>query len=364
MDSAIVERYYQTRAIKAVGAAFDAGQREALLVMATVNLVTEKATDGRVYASAYPMIMNLINDVEGGQRRSGAGLLRLIVIDEATGSFTSRTAFPPTLRLADRILAGEVTPSAQSEPMSGWMVKVTDTRTILLLHGVQASQLTWWRLKQDLHDLGWQVHTIDLLGHGSRNAAGPRDLTVEDLARDVLSQVPGPVNVVAGHSLGSVVGLTAARLAPDYCNRVVVEDPPAISRTPMEHDVVANMEETIRATRADPAGTLPALLRENPAWTYRDAENSLQNRLNLDLERVVRFLRSTWWDVEDLVERCPVPVSLLAATQGSTLVEPARSALMSRLPAEHVAVVDSGHTIHRERPALWLHHFLRFAEAA
>ena len=243
-------------------------------------------------------------------------------------------------------------------------MKVTDTRTILLLHGVQASQLTWWRLKQDLHDLGWQVHAVDLLGHGSRNAAGPRDLTVEDLARDVLSQVPGPVNVVAGHSLGSVVGLTAARLAPDYCNRVVVEDPPAISRTPMEHDVVANMEETLRATRADPAGTLPALLRENPTWTYRDAENSLQNRLNLDLERVVRFLRSTWWDVEELVERCPVPVSLLAATQGSTLVEPARSALMSRLPAEHVAVIDSGHTIHRERPALWLHHFLRFAEAA
>ena len=243
------------------------------------------------------------------------------------------------------------------------MVQVTDSRTILLLHGVQASQLTWWRLKQDLQDLGWHVHTVDLLGHGSRNAAGPRDLTVEDLARDVLVQVPGPVTVVAGHSLGSVVGLTAARLAPDYCQRVVVEDPPVISRTAMEHDVVATMEETIRATRADPTGTLSALLRENPAWSYRDAENSLQNRLNLDVERVVRFLRSAWWDVEDLVERCPVPVSLMAATQGSTLVEPARSALRGRLPADQVAVIDSGHTIHRERPGLWLHHLLRFTEA-
>ena len=244
------------------------------------------------------------------------------------------------------------------------MLGVTDTPTILLLHGVQASQLTWWRLKQDLQDLGWKVHTVDLLGHGSRNAAGPGDLTVEGLARDVLSQGPGPVNVLAGHSLGSVVGLTVASLAPDYCDRVVVEDPPAISRTPMEHDIVGNMEETIRATRADPAGTFQALLQENPVWSYQDAVNSLQNRLNLDVERVVRFLRSAWWDVEDLVERCPVPVSLLAATQGSTLVEPARSALMSRLPAEHVALIDSGHTIHRERPGLWLHHVLRFAEAA
>src|SRR5919112_265314 len=144
------------------------------------------------------------------------------------------------------------------------MVQVTDTRTILLLHGVQSSQLTWWRLKQDLQDLGWEVQAVDLLGHGSRNGAGPRELTVEDLARDVLSQVPGPVNVLAGHSLGSVVALSILGLVPDYCGRAVIEDPPAISRTPMEHDVVGAMEETIRATRADPVGTLQTLLQENP----------------------------------------------------------------------------------------------------
>lgn len=133
VDNAIVERYYQTRAIKAVDAAFDQKQREALLVMATgsgktrtvialvdqlmkanwvkrvlfladrtalvnqaanafkehlpsvttVNLVTEKATDGRVYVSTYPTILNLINDLDGGQRRFGPGYFDLVVIDEA-----------------------------------------------------------------------------------------------------------------------------------------------------------------------------------------------------------------------------------------------------------------------------------------
>ncbi len=133
VDTTIVERYYQTRAIKAVGAAFDARQREALLVMATgsgktrtvialvdqlmkanwvkrvlfladrtalvnqavnafkthlpgvttVNLVTEKATDGRVYASTYPTIMNLVNDGDGDERRFGPGYFDLVVIDEA-----------------------------------------------------------------------------------------------------------------------------------------------------------------------------------------------------------------------------------------------------------------------------------------
>ena len=240
------------------------------------------------------------------------------------------------------------------------MLQVTENRTILLLHGVVASQLTWWRLKQDLQDLGWEVRAVDLLGHGSRHATGPSELTLEEFARDVLSQVPGPVDVLAGHSLGSLVGLTVAALAPELCGRVVIEDPPGPTGTPSVQDVVGGMEEMIRLTRADPAGTARSLLEENPVWSRRDAENSVTNRLNLDVERVTRFIRTARWDVQELVQKCPVPVSLLAATQGSTLGEPDRSALMSRLPAGHVAVIDSGHTIHRERPGLWLHHVLRF----
>jgi len=133
IDGAIVERYYQTRAIKAVDAAFGKKERETLLVMATgsgktrtvialvdqlmkanwvkrvlfladrtalinqaaaafkthlpgvttVNLVTEKATDGRVYVSTYPTMMNLIDDLDAGLRRFGPGYFDLVVIDEA-----------------------------------------------------------------------------------------------------------------------------------------------------------------------------------------------------------------------------------------------------------------------------------------
>jgi pimeloyl-ACP methyl ester carboxylesterase len=233
----------------------------------------------------------------------------------------------------------------------------------VLLHGVVSSQLTWWRLKMDLEDLGWQVHAVDMLGHGSRHAAGPGQLTVDDLAQDVLAQIPGPVNVLAGHSLGSIVALTLLGLAPEYCDRVVVEDPPGLAGSLDPRDVADTLEEAVRVARADPAGTVVALLEENPTWSRRDAENSVKNRLMLDVVRVARLLRTDRWDLQALVQNCPVPVQLLAATDDSALTDPDRSVLMNRLPADQIAVLESGHTIHRERPALWLHHVLRFAES-
>lgn len=133
VNPAIVERPYQIRAVKAVGAAFDERQREALLVMATgsgktrtaialveqlmkagwvkrvlfladrialvnqaagafrthlpqattVNLVNEKKADGRVYVSTYPTMMGLIDEVDDAGRRFGPGYFDLVVIDEA-----------------------------------------------------------------------------------------------------------------------------------------------------------------------------------------------------------------------------------------------------------------------------------------
>ncbi len=133
IDAGIVERHYQLHAIRSVDEAFESKQRQALLVMATgsgktrtvialvkqlmqagwvkrvlfladrtalvtqaanafkahlpaattVNLLTEKNADGRVYVSTYPTMMNLINDVDSGRRVFGPGYFDLVVIDEA-----------------------------------------------------------------------------------------------------------------------------------------------------------------------------------------------------------------------------------------------------------------------------------------
>ena len=134
IDAAIVERYYQTRAIRRIGETFEKDkQRKSLVVMATgagktrtvialcdqlmrsnwvkrvlfladrvalvnqaanafkkhfpdsspVNLVTEKESVGRVYVCTYPTMMGLIDEAGDGQRRFGIGHFDLIVIDEA-----------------------------------------------------------------------------------------------------------------------------------------------------------------------------------------------------------------------------------------------------------------------------------------
>jgi type I restriction enzyme R subunit len=134
IDRAIVERFYQERAIRRVAEAFEGDKlRKALLVMATgagktrtvialadflmranwvkrvlfladrkalvkqavnafkahlpgtatVNLLEDKTQEGRVYVSTYPTMMGLIDEADAGERRFGVGHFDLVVIDEA-----------------------------------------------------------------------------------------------------------------------------------------------------------------------------------------------------------------------------------------------------------------------------------------
>lgn len=134
INGEIVERYYQVRAIRRIGEAFERDyDRKALVVMATgagktrtvialcdqlmrcnwakrvlfladrvalvnqavnafknhlpdsapVNLVTEKEKEGRVFVSTYPTMMRLIDDAKNGQRRFGVGHFDLVIVDEA-----------------------------------------------------------------------------------------------------------------------------------------------------------------------------------------------------------------------------------------------------------------------------------------
>ena len=152
--NAIVERYYQKRAIGSIGERFGEARRKALLVMATgsgktrvaialvdllqragwvkralfladrvslvnqavaafkahlpesspVNLVTEKDKAGRVYVCTYPTMMGLIDETAGGEARFGVGHFDLVIIDEAHRSVYQK--YGAIFRYFDSLLVG------------------------------------------------------------------------------------------------------------------------------------------------------------------------------------------------------------------------------------------------------------------
>lgn len=156
VNDAIVERYYQKRAIGSIFKQFTQSRRKALLVMATgtgktrtaialvdvlqragwvkralfladrvslvnqatnafkahlpesspVNLVTEKDTEGRVYVCTYPTMMGLIDKTltEGNETRFGVGHFDMIIIDEAHRSVYQK--YREIFRYFDSLLVG------------------------------------------------------------------------------------------------------------------------------------------------------------------------------------------------------------------------------------------------------------------
>ena len=165
VKNAIVERYYQKRAIGSLGEQFSQARRRALLVMATgsgktrvavalvdllqragwvkralfladrvslgnqavgafkahlpesspVNLVTEKDKAGRVYVCTYPTMMGLIDETTGSEARFGVGHFDLVIIDEAHRSVYQK--YGAIFRYFDSLLVGlTATPRDQVRP--------------------------------------------------------------------------------------------------------------------------------------------------------------------------------------------------------------------------------------------------------
>jgi pimeloyl-ACP methyl ester carboxylesterase len=236
-----------------------------------------------------------------------------------------------------------------------------DEPTVLLLHGMQSSRTTWWRVGRDLSDLGWRVLALDLLGHGGR--VGPRSTTAETMANDVLVQVHGQrVDLIVGYSLGAIVGLNVVRLRQGRVRGITIEDPPGANGALDPDRAATKLEAAVARSRSDPEAEVAGLLAAHPLWAADDARRLVESRRVLDLEQIASFLRANRWNLPELVAASPVPVHLIAAGErDSALLEPDRGTLLSTLPPERVSQIAGGHSLHRDRPALWLNAVLGFA---
>ena len=238
-----------------------------------------------------------------------------------------------------------------------WTPAGTDTPAAtpvaVLVHGVTGWHRTWWRVGPALAECGWRAIAVDLRGHG-RSPRIDGHATVSDWAADlagVIEAVGAPVDAVIGHSLGAAVSAELAYLRPDLLNRLVLEDPPAISRA---NDIAwhANLEREMLDAHAQLHVEIERELAQNPAWLPEDARQDVEGKQLADREGLLAsFRRPTGARVPELVRRIQVPTLYLLGEDGRSVYGgEARRRLEKDLPDNaRMLVADAGHTIHRDR---------------
>ena len=224
----------------------------------------------------------------------------------------------------------------------------------VLVHGVNASSLTWWRVGPWFAENGWRAVAVDLRGHGvsPRMRGGER---LEDLAEDVYETVfeaPGAsgADVLLGHSLGALISLELYRGHGEPARRIVLEEPPGSESI--------NFEEVAREVEADAAlaGESPKTLARQyldqiPSWAEEDARNSVAGLRDSDAGPVAGFLREGLrFDLAQMASLVAVPILLVLGSEerGSVLPDPERAAVAVSLQQGTVEGFEAGHSIHRD----------------
>ena len=173
-----------------------------------------------------------------------------------------------------------------------------DRPALVLLHGFGASSGHWRDNAEAIAAAGYRVYAMDLLGFGQSDQPGGR-LDNRLWSRQLqcfLEQIVGKPAVVAGNSLGSLVGLTTAVFRPELVVAVVaapLPDPTLLSPLPLRRSPWSRRWQrwlVLLVSRCLPLGLLIAVLRQNPllrmglASAYAGSE-----RIDNELVQLIRW---------------------------------------------------------------------------
>lgn len=126
---------------------------------------------------------------------------------------------------------------------------------IALIHGVGLDSSMWVPLREFLEP-EFDVQTIELLGHGSREQPAPDGVTLAELAADVAERLRPGTHLV-GFSLGALVAQYLARFRPDLVASLV-SVASVCSRTPEER---ASVLTRLASAESDFPATVEASIR-------------------------------------------------------------------------------------------------------
>jgi pimeloyl-ACP methyl ester carboxylesterase len=202
---------------------------------------------------------------------------------------------------------------------------------VLLIHGVQSSGATWWRIAEGLAHAGAHVTAPDLPGHG----ASPRGTSYR--FADLVADLGDGWDLVAGHSLGGTLAAYALAEDRDFARRAVLLDP--VFELPED-----DFEAIVAGQLAELATSGAALQAAYPHWHPEDCRRKAQAAAACDpyaAEAVLRDNRP--WDHAHLLD------GLDAEVIGA---DPAHGAMFTpRAPATRYRMLEgTGHSLHRDAP--------------
>nr|WP_052478548.1 alpha/beta hydrolase [Kibdelosporangium sp. MJ126-NF4] len=239
-----------------------------------------------------------------------------------------------------------------------------DGMPLLMLHGVTGHGGHWKRLAEYFID-GHRVIAPDLRGHGNSTHLPP--WTLEQHAADLLSVLDSLAVTglpVVGFSFGAAAAIHLARLAPQRVTKLILLDP-AIGLDPQFAMDTMPPWPRVFQTAAQAADWLREEWAEVGVF---DVEEELhENFVQMGgswLPRYSYAATTTAWSEMTRAAQLPPPDTrtLLISAKRSQFVRPTfvqacRATLRDNLTTVEV---DSGHTLHLERPVDTAQHIMDF----
>jgi pimeloyl-ACP methyl ester carboxylesterase len=215
-------------------------------------------------------------------------------------------------------------------------------RPLVLVHGLAASAMVWWRIGPALAATRRHVVAVDMPGHGlTGHWAGHH--RIRDNAADVAAWIRAagldvPELQLVGHSYGAVTAaaLPAAGIRP---STLILLDPPALPLALM----ATMVSDPSELPQSDEAATRAVLASRNPGWSARDVDAKAEALHQVDLEAARAILLDNGdWDagLADLADPAADSIEIWLIrgdpATGGLIPDPVVPAFAARIGADHV----------------------------
>jgi 2-succinyl-6-hydroxy-2,4-cyclohexadiene-1-carboxylate synthase len=276
--------------------------------------------------------------------------------------------------------------------MSGALVRVNEIQlgveergaagagapTLVMLHGFTGSATGWGGLLDSLADYGLRVVALDLPGHGRSDApADPRRYAIERCQQDILAVlqklgVSRGQAILLGYSMGGRIALYTA--FSGFFRALILESASPGLADPAEREQRRRRDEALAASiEREGVAAFIARWEQLPLFSSQARlpqacrEELHRQRLRNSAVGLAQSLRGVGTGTQpSLHARLPglrLPTLLLAGELDAKFTVLARDMALALPQAQLQVVPAAGHTIHLERPRLFLSLVGAFSQA-